>query len=165
MIDYAEMHVSQAEMTESRLRLQRARKASGKTPDDLAEFVGNSQSNYYDLENCDGELFTTISLRELSQLCSALGIKPRELFDGPTNAEQTISPEQLVSEAKAYLSQNRMSVAEFEESIGFEIGPSLKDTSKVLEWNVDFLRWLCSRLELDWRSVSYRGKTYATTQT
>src|SRR3954466_807809 len=118
---YHEMsQASRAEMTSSRLPLRHAQEAAGKTPHDLAEFVGNSQSSYYDLENCDGELFTTISLRELSQLCSALGIKPRELFDGPTNAEKTISPEQLVSKAKAYLSQHRMSVAEFEESIGFE---------------------------------------------
>jgi transcriptional regulator with XRE-family HTH domain len=139
-----------AEMLASRLRLKRAREAAGKMPEDLGELVGNT-STYYDLENHDGELYSVPSLRELSRLCFALGTKVRDLFDDRTNVEPAISPEQLLSEAKEYLSQNRLSIAEFEDRIGFEIGPSLNDTSNVMDWNVDFLRWLCRELGLDWR--------------
>ena len=145
-----ELQPSEAEQIESRLRLKRAREAAGKVPQDLGEFVGNT-SSYYDLENCDGELYMAASLSELSRLCSALGIKVRDLFDDRTNSEQTISPEQLLFKVREYLSQNGMSVAEFEGRIGFEIEPSLKDTSNVMDWNIDFLRWLCRELRLDWR--------------
>ena len=132
------------------LRLKRACEAAGKEPGDFSSFAGGSASNYYDLENCHGELYRTIGLGELSALCSALEIKARNLFnDGPV-VGQEISPQQLTFKAETYMRENQFSVAEFEERIGFAIGPSLKDAGKVMEWNVDFLRWLCRELEVDW---------------
>src|ERR1700687_1536997 len=87
---------------ESRLRLKQAREASGKHPSELAKYVHNSPSSYYDLENCDGELFENIDLRNLDGLCGALGKRPRNLFTmQPT--EHAITPEELCREIKAYL--------------------------------------------------------------
>jgi len=142
-----------AEMLEARTRLKKAREAAGKHPGDLAEFVDNSTSSYYDLECCDGELFMTISLSELSGLCSALGIKVRDLFDNGKNHDPVITPDQLIDMAKWHLNQTEISVSEFENRIGFEIEQCLADPSKVMDWNVDFLRWLCRELGLDWRSA------------
>jgi hypothetical protein len=67
----------EADKIKSRVRLKKARELAGKQPRDLAEFVGNSDSNYYDLEDHNGELYYNISLGELSALSSALGIKVR----------------------------------------------------------------------------------------
>ena len=139
----------EAEMRASRAWLTRAREAVGKTPQDFGEFVGGA-SNYYDLEAFDGELYTVLSLAEVSRLCSALAIRPRELFDNGRTEGLTISPEQLLFKAKDYMKRNNLSVAELSERIGFEIGPSLEDSANVLEWNVDFLRWLCDEIGLDW---------------
>ena len=149
-LEKGSLQAPKSEMVESRLRLRRAREAGSKTPEQLGEIVSDVPS-YHDLENCDGELYNNLSLGNLSRLCSALGIKPCELFGHGINAEQTISPEQLVFKTKEYLRQNTLNIAEFEARIGFEIGPSLNDASKVLDWNVDFLRWLCGELGLDWR--------------
>jgi hypothetical protein len=140
------------EMRASRERLKRAREAAGKTTQDLGEFVENV-ATYYDMEDYDGELYSNASLGELSRLCSALGIKPRDLFDDKPNVEGTISRVQLLSRAREYMKQNKLSVEEFSDRIGFEIGPSLEDASKMMDWNVDFLRWLCEELGLEWRSA------------
>jgi len=124
----------EAEMRASRARLKRSREAVGKTPEDLGELVGGT-SNYYDLEEFDGELYMVLSLAEISRLCWALGIRPRKLFDDRRTEESTISPEQLLFKSKDYMKRNNLSVAEFSERIGFEI---------------DFLRWLCDEIGLDW---------------
>ena len=138
--------------------LKRAREAVGKTPQDLGEYVGNV-SSYYDIEDYDGEIYSVPSLGELSRLCSALGIKPRDLFDDRPNIEGTISAVQILSRARQYMKQNKLSVEEFSDRIGFEIGPSLEDVSKMMDWNVDFLRWLCEELGLDWRSALPEAKS------
>lgn len=138
------------EMRASRERLKRAREVVGKTPQDLGEYLGNVPT-YYDMEAYDGELYSNASLGELSRLCSALGIKPRDLFHDRPNVEPAISPMQLLSRAREYMKQNKLSVGEFSDRIGFDIGPSLEDASKMMDWNIDFLRWLCEELGLDWR--------------
>lgn len=147
-----ELQVSRAEMIDARRELKRARELAGKTPQDFEQIVGSS-SNYYDLENCDGDLFNAISLGELSQLCSELGIKPRDLFDRSKDVKDSISRERLLSITKEYLHQNKLSVPEFVDRIGFEIAPTLNDPSRIMDWNVDFLRWLCCELGIDWLSA------------
>jgi transcriptional regulator with XRE-family HTH domain len=150
--DQREWHMApEDEEIESRIRLKRFREMAGKAPKDLAQFIGNSVSSYYDLEEHNGELYRGVSIGKLSAICSALGIKARDLFDERTNVEETISPEQLISKVQTYLKETGISIAEFEDRIGFEIDRSLKDVSNVMDWNVDFLRWLCRELKLDWR--------------
>lgn len=149
---YNDPQAPEGEMREASIRLRRAREAAGKTPEDLGEFVGNTPT-YYHLEAGGGELYRVVGLGELSRLCAALGINVRDLFGNREDMEEVISPEQLLSKAKQHLQQSGLSIAEFEDRIGFEIGPSLNDSSKVMDWNVDFLRWLCRELELDWRSA------------
>jgi len=147
-----ELRAPEAEQIESRRRLKHARETAGKGPQDLGSFVGGT-SNYHDIENCNGELYMAPSLGELAALCLALGIKTRDVFDhrSPIVTEPSISPENLIARIKDYVSKNAISVAEFENRVGFEIGPSLNDTSKLMDWTVDFLRWLCRELGLDWR--------------
>ncbi|HXD00679.1 MAG TPA: helix-turn-helix transcriptional regulator [Verrucomicrobiae bacterium] len=140
----------EADMIKSRVRLKKARELAGKQPGDLAEFVG---TNYYDLEDHNGELYYNISLGELSALSSALGIKVRDLFDDGRSGGPAITPDQLIGMAKRHLNQTGISVSEFENQIGFKIEQCLSDPSKVVDWNVDFLRWLCREIGLDWRSA------------
>ena len=53
-------------------------------------------------------------------------------------------------EPKEHMAQSGLGLGEFEARIGFEFGPALQDPAEVLDWNVDFLRWLCRELALDW---------------
>jgi DNA-binding XRE family transcriptional regulator len=116
--------VTKAEMLEARTRLKKAREAAGKQPEDLAEFVGNSDSNYYDLENCDGELYMCISLAELSALSAALGIKVRDLFDDGKRADLAISPDQLIGMAKQHLSQTASVSLNLKIGLVLRLGPA-----------------------------------------
>jgi transcriptional regulator with XRE-family HTH domain len=134
-----------------RIRLRRFRELAGKTPEDLAVYVDNSTSSYYDLEEHNGELYMVPSLGELSRLCSDLGIKTRDLFDDRLESGLTISPEQLISKVKEHLNHTGTSIAEFENRVGYEIEPSLKDVAKVMDWNIDFLISVCRELGLNWR--------------
>jgi len=142
---------SEADEIAARVRLKTAREAAGKEPEEMAMYVGRSISNYYDLENVNGELFRTVALGELSKLCLALGIEARTLFDRPIITGQYISPEELIAKTKMYLSNCGLSVAEFEDQIGFEIESSFSSPTEVMNWNVDFLRWLCREIDVDWR--------------
>jgi hypothetical protein len=148
-----DLQVPKAEMIEARTRLKKAREAAGKHPGDLAEFVYNSVSSYYDLEEHNGELYMQIGLGELLGLSSALGIKVRDLFDNGKSDGSVITPEQLIDMTKQHLSQTGISISDFEDRIGYEIEASLADPSKVMDWNVDFLRWLCREIGLEWRSA------------
>ncbi len=145
------VEVPEHEARAARLRLKQLRLAAGKEPEELARFTGQSTASYYDLEECDGDLFATISLRELSALCEELGIGVRDLFfDGKLDG-LPVSPEELLAKVREHLRDQSISVAEFEERIGFEIQASLEDSSKCGNWNVYFLRWFCRELGLDWR--------------
>jgi len=56
-----------------------------------------------------------------------------------------------MSKVRDHLRKTGMSIAELEDRIGSEFAASLEDASQVMDWNVDFLRWLCRELALDWR--------------
>jgi transcriptional regulator with XRE-family HTH domain len=139
-----------ADQVACRIRLKQAREAARKEPQDLAEFVGHSTANYYDLEEHNGELYSTISLSELSSLSSALGVKVSDLFEGRNNREAAISPMELMSKVRTYVSATGLSIKEFEDRVGCVIAPALEDSSKVLDWSVDFLRWVCVEIDIDW---------------
>jgi hypothetical protein len=132
-----------------RLKLKQAREAVGKSPQEVAALTGMSLPNYYDLENCDSELNMAISLGELSKLSSVLGISTRFIFDDKTDG-QPISPEQLCAKIKSYLDAKNMSIANFEDRVGFTIEPSLHDASKVSDWNIDCLRFVCEEIGVNW---------------
>ena len=132
-----------------RTRLKEAREARGIHPSELALYVYNSQSAYYDLENCDGEIFMNLELHELDRLTAALGKRPIDLFASrPT--EHVITPEDLCRRIKVYLAEKQMPVNAFEEAVTWEIGPGLADSSEILNWNIDCLRCVCSEIGVNW---------------
>ena len=142
-----------AEQAEARSRLMKAREKSGKSPKELSVYVQNSISAYYDLENCDGDLYMTISLRSLSDLCSALGIKAKYLFLESERSASAISLNQLSSEIRNHLNETGLTISEFEHRIGFTIASSLVEPNEALNWNVDCLRLVCKEIGLNWRFV------------
>jgi transcriptional regulator with XRE-family HTH domain len=133
------------------VRLKRAREAAGKSPDQMASLVGVSVPAYYDWECAEGDINTTASLGELAKLSSALSVRTRAIFEDEGGDERPISPEQLCARIKAHLDATNMSIAEFEDRVGFVIEPALDDPSEVLKWNVDCLRFVCGEIGLDWR--------------
>jgi len=133
-----------------RLKLKQSREATGKSPHEIAALVGISAPTYYDLENCDGDLNMVISLGELSKLSSVLGISTRFIFDDKTEG-QPILPEPLCAKIKSYLDAKKIDIANFEDRVGFTIEPSLHDPAKILDWNIDCLRFVCEEIGANWR--------------
>jgi hypothetical protein len=43
-----------------------------------------------------------------------------------------------------------MSVAAFEDRVGFAVEPALRERSEVAKWNVDCLRFVCGEIGADW---------------
>lgn len=77
-------------------------------------------------------------------------MKVRDLFGGLKTSEPGISSDELMSKVRNYLSVTGLSVTQFEDRVGCVVEPALKDSSKVMDWNVDFLRWVCAEIGLDW---------------
>lgn len=112
--------------------------------------AGVTTLQYYDWENCAAELNMVASLGELSRLASILGIRTSFLFDDKIEYRRTFSPEQLCVKINAHLSATNIDITEFEDRVGFVIGPVLRDPIEVLNWNVDCLRFVCKEIGLDW---------------
>jgi len=147
---FDEMLIEDAAVHQARrVKLRQAREATGKSRQEIAVLAGLSTSTYCDLEEQDGELNMVVSLREVSKLASALGISTRFIFDDNIEG-QPISPERLCSKINEHLTRTKMSIAEFEDRVGFVIGPALLDPVEVLKWNIDCLRFVCKEVGVDW---------------
>jgi hypothetical protein len=149
LIEEAEVHKAR------RLRLKKAREATGKSPQEIVALVGIpivSDNLYYDLEDHNGQLNMVMSLGELSKLSSILGICTRYIFDGKTE-KQKISLEQLSAQIKRHLEKTQMSIADFENRVGFVIAPTLENPKEALYWNVDCLRFVCTEIGINWLDV------------
>jgi len=94
-----------------------------------------------------------ISLLELRELGTALGIPIRVLFSDEPPTTLQISPERLVEVIKKYLSETGMTISEFEDRVGFFIAPILEDPSEFFKWNADCLRFVCQEIGVDWVSA------------
>ncbi len=133
----------------ARNRLKTAREAAGMYPSELAAFVGHSQSAYLDLENCEGEIFMNIDLGNLAKLCSALGLRPHQLFDS-TSRSVSISSKILCQQIRDRVTHLGISVSAFSDRVNYDIHPALLDSNEVLNWNIDCLKNVCEELSLNW---------------
>ena len=78
---------------------------------------------------------------------------PPKLFGSADAPDAGISIANLLQTTAEHLKQNGLTVEQFSDKVGFEIGPALSDFREALERNVDFLRWLCAELHLDWHAA------------
>jgi hypothetical protein len=130
---------SEDEQSKCRIRLINARKVANKTHWELGRHICGT-SNYYDLENCIGELFRTVSLRELAAIAHELGTEVLLLFTGKSNPEGKLEPDEFVAMIKAFLAKEGLTITEFENRVGCAVEPALSNRFEILNWNLDFLR-------------------------
>ena len=133
------------------VRLKRVRESTGRSDRDIAALLGVSLQEYYEWETFEGELTVAMSLAEVSKLSSALGICSRLIFDDGEPEASTLSAAQLSAKIKTYIYASGLSITEFENRVGFEIAPALRDSSEILKWNVDCLRFVCKEIGVDLR--------------
>ena len=141
-------------MSAPRKRLIEARARSAKTPEQVATAAGLLATNYYDLELCDDEIVSAISIRDLNKLCSVLGVTLRELFgvSAPTLKEKN-GFSNLAMQVQEYLKTHGVSPMELEEKVGWELDGFLHDPETAWQWTVDALRDVCREIGVDWGLV------------
>jgi len=140
-------------MTRFRLRLKQMREKAQKSEEEVAIQSGISVHAYYDLEQCDGDLETAVSLGELSRICSTLGTKAALLFGDDQRSVESLTPDKLAGLLRIHLEAAKMSLSQFEDEVGFRIGPFLEDIAEISNWNVDCLRSVCNAVGEEWRGA------------
>jgi transcriptional regulator with XRE-family HTH domain len=131
-------------------RIFEARERSGKTIAEMASLLDLSWESYNDLEAYDDEIIQVLSLQEVITLGNALGIDLVEFFsNGAPKPEESISLDALAEKIKEYLTVHHLTVAEFEEAVGWEVTNCLTEPSQFMNFNIDGLIDLTRPLGLD----------------
>ncbi len=135
-------------------RLRDARERSGKSVVEMAALLDLSRESYNDLEVYDEEIIYTLSLQELITLSKALGIDLVEFFsNGASKPEESVSLDALAGKINEYIAAHNLTVAEFEEAVGWELANCLTEPSQFMNFNVDGLMDVSRPLGIDWRAV------------
>ena len=135
-------------------RLREARERSGKTIGEMAALLGLSWESYNDLERYDDEIILVLSLQELITLSNALGIDLVDfLSNGASKPAESVSLDALAEKINEYLTAHNLTVAEFEEAVGWEVANCLTDPNQFMNFNLDGLMDVSRPLGVDWRSV------------
>ncbi|MDB6064441.1 MAG: hypothetical protein JWR26_649 [Pedosphaera sp.] len=131
-------------------RLKRIRESKRKSVEELAELLLMTPSEYEEWESHPGELTSAISLGELVELASVLDVSTAFIFEGKKPTGKEISLDELCAKMNAHLSSTGKTIEEFEDEVGFEMEPSLNESSEIINWNVDCLRFVCEEIGVDW---------------
>jgi DNA-binding XRE family transcriptional regulator len=135
-------------------RLRAARERSGKTIDEMALLLDLSRESYYDLEVYDEDVIYTLSLQELITLSKALDFDLVEFFsNGAAKPAESVSLDALAKTINEYLNAHSLTVAEFEEAVGWEVANCLTEPSQFMNFNLDGLMDVSRPLGVDWRAV------------
>ena len=135
-------------------RLREARERSGKTIGEMAALLGLSWESYNDLERYDDEIILVLSLQELITLSNALGIDLVDFFsNGASKPAESVSLDALAEKINEYLTAQNLTVAEFEEAVGWEVANCLTEPSQFMNFNLDGLVDVTGPLGVDWRAV------------
>jgi|KBSMisStandDraft_5_1062788.scaffolds.fasta_scaffold270162_2 hypothetical protein len=135
-------------------RLHEARERAGKSIGEMAALLGVSWEGYRDLEMFDEEVTGVLSLQQLITLSKALGIDLVEFFsDGASKRGEGLSLDALAEKIKAYIVAHNLTVAEFEDAVGWEVANCLTEPSQFISFNLDGLMDVTRPLGLDWRAI------------
>jgi len=135
-------------------RIREARERSGKSIDEMASLLGISREWYFDLEDYDQEILDTVSLRQLVTLSHALGLDLVDFFsNGAAKPAESVSLDALAEKINEYLTAHNLTVAEFEEAVGWEVAKCLAEPREFMNFNVDGLKDVTKPLGVDWRAV------------
>ena len=139
--------------TTPNLRFREARERLGLSPDELAQRCGLPSPCIWDIEQCEGDLTSCYSPREVRQFCSVLGIRSIALFADEI-AETPVSTEELVGRIHDECRSRGITLEQFEEAVGWHLSACMYPPEQLLEqMTIDGLQWLCRELRIDWRRV------------
>ena len=120
----------------------------------MAQLLGININWYCDLEQHNDELISTLTLAQAANLAGILGVPLRELLSEGNPGTTTIAIAQLPERIRARIAQEGLSVEEFEDRVGWELGKFLQSPTQLAsESPLMFLKDLAAALEVDWLSL------------
>lgn len=134
-------------------RIRAARERAGLTREAVWRRLEINDDWYRDVEWDDSEVMMTLSLAQVTLLADLLGTRAdRLLEDGcpSPRSSRSLGFVELAARAEARMAELEMSVEEFGERVGWEIGTTLDDPERFWLWNADGLQDLCAELGLCW---------------
>jgi transcriptional regulator with XRE-family HTH domain len=136
----------------SQIRTHRVR--AGKSASEVADRLGLNAAWYGDLEQHDDELASTLTLFQAMELASMLGVRLGELLSDRVLPSESISLVDLPSRINMHVARESISIEQFEEQIGWELGDFLKSPIKAAaELPIVFLQAISAPLGINWLSL------------
>jgi hypothetical protein len=100
----------------------------GKSEAEVAIAAGLNLPSYYDVETDDDELESCLTLDEVSKLCAFLAVDPAWLYTGEKQTTpHPIDLATLSNEVRLFIASRDITVAEFEDQVGYFIAPCFED--------------------------------------
>lgn len=139
--------------TPPHVRFRQARERMRLTQDELAARSGVPSAGIWDIEAFEDDLTSCYSPKDVQRLCRVLGIPPVALF-GDAVVEPPVSTSDLVHRIYAECTLRNISLAEFEDVVGWRLAECIVPPERLLEdMTIDGMQWLCRELRIDWRRV------------
>jgi len=135
-------------------RLRTARIRAGKSKAQVAERLGLNSAWYEDLEQRDDELAATLTIFQAMDLASTIGLRLGDLFDDGAPPAHHVLIIDLPARIRAHLASTGLSLEQFEDQVGWELGPFLASPVQVAaELPIAFFQALAAPLGIHWLSL------------
>ena len=135
-------------------QIRNHRVRAGKSAGEVASHLGINEAWYQDLEHHDDELASTLTLFQAQELAAMLGVSLRDLFEGEALVGESIPLFSLPSYIEARISSEGITIAQFEDEVGWELSDFLRSPLKVAaESPLMFLQAVAQRLDIPWLSL------------
>lgn len=136
-------------------KIRSARIRAGKSKAEVAERLGLNAAWYDDLERRDEELAATLTIFQAMALAALLGVRLGDLFDDGAPPGPPIAIIDLPARISVHLAGAGLSLAQFEEQVGWELGPFLDAPVQLAaELPIAFLQALAAPLGIHWLSLA-----------
>ena len=135
-------------------RIRTARIRAGKSKAEVAQRLGLNAAWYDDLERRDDELAATLTIFQAMDLASLLGLRLSDLFGDGALPGQPVAIIDLPARIRAHLASAGLSLDQFEDQVGWELGPFLASPVKMAaELPIAFFQALAAPLGMHWLSL------------
>lgn len=136
-------------------RVRAFRVRAGKSQAEMAQRLELNEAWYADLERHDDELASTLTIFKAMEMASILGVTLAELLDEPAAlADERIALIDLPDRILAHASRKRISLAQLEEQIGWELQDFVDaPVSAAAGLPIRFFQALAAALGINWLAL------------
>jgi hypothetical protein len=134
-------------------RLKSARIAARLQVSDITCHIGVSLAEYGDMESFDEELWTCVRLETLERLATLLCVQTLLLLVGTERAGDQRTFAELSASIMEFIERERLTLADFEERVGWVVADALITPKSIGHWHVVQLMDVTKDVGVGWRSA------------